>query len=790
MVLGRAILGLLLALTALGGCISPAYDSAAPAGPASGGTGSSSGGAAFQVSGLTSSSVAVKSKTWSWACAGGTGCTYRFVIDQVAATTPSGAYGSTTSASQITGNGTYYIHVQARDAAGVESPVAHVSAVLDNIAPSVTGLSNDSSGVQPKTWMWACSESACQFRYLINQTSNSVPTGSYLTTTSATHSGAAGTYYLHVQARDAAGNESSVVHVSAVLSAAFTVAGSVSFDWVPARDNVTEGGIKLDYTVTAIQKLPARRIRVEALDSGTNAVLATTSTNDSGAFSLSVAPGKMIKVRAYAHMLSTGNTPDTIGLENCSGASWDAKVVDNTQSKALYAFTSSGTYSTSTSGVELYPRLVYSTATHSYTDRAAAPFAILDTVLRELELVCQGNASQVFPPVLINWSANNTPSSSGSPSTGNIGTSYFTVESNMPSLYILGKQDVDTDEYDDHVVAHEFGHYLENSIYRSDTIGGAHSSYDSLDPRVAFGEGFGNSISAMTFNDAVYVDTSSNRQESGFQLNMDTAPYSGTGTSGGVTYSVKDKSVFSETSAQHFLWMLYKNRRTTDPSTPFARIHTVLANDQKITPSFTTLNSFAAYYRGRYAPTEENLDSLWSTTLASPVNALCSGTCPAGASGASADPFDVDGDLGSAYASSLTYPAVVQLGSGQGTYTAAFWNLYPLASSANSSSAHNRMVSGGYGYSYNKLGMSRWYRYSHTGANQTITVSVPSVPGQSCSNDLMDLYVVKAGSAVAMDEDLDGCPSTSFTALTGSTYVFELRGFGTDLSGFALQMSP
>lgn len=779
---------LLPVLLLLGGCLSPAYD----AGPAAGSGGAGSGGSSFQVSGLTSSSTPVKSKSWTWACVGGTGCQYRFVIDQVSNTQPSGTYGSTTSASQLAGNGTFYIHVQAQDSAGTESPVTHVSAVLDNLAPTVTGLSNDSTAVQPKTWMWGCTESSCQFRYVIDQVSNTTPGSSlaWSTSTSATHSGAAGTYYIHVQARDTAGNESSVVHVSGVLSAAFTLSGTVSFDWVPARDRVTEGGIKLAYT--AIQKLPARRIRVEALDSATNAVLATTSTNDSGAYSLSVAPGKVAKIRAYAHLLSTGNSPDSIAPDACNGASWDAKVVDNTQSKAQYAFTSSSTYSATTANIELYPRLTYSTGMGSYTDRAAAPFAILDTALREIELVCQGNASQAFPPVVINWSANNTPSS-GSLSSGNIGTSFFTIESNMPSLYILGKQDVDTDEYDDHVVAHEFGHYLENSIYRSDTIGGSHSSYDSLDPRVAFGEGFGNAISAMTFNDSVYVDTMHAGQVGGFQLNMDTAPYSGDVSIDEITYTIRDKSVFSETSAQHFLWMLFKNRRTTDSTNPFARVHTVLANDQRVTPSFTTLNSFAAYYRGRYAPLDENLDSLWLSTLGSPVNALCSGPCPAGASGAAADPFDVDGDLGTAYAFLLTYPAAlpaVQSGSGQGSYSAGFWDLYPTTASATSSSAHNRMAGGNYGYKKNKLGMSRWYRYTHTTANQVLTFSVPSVPGQSCGNNLMDLYVVKTGSVVAKDEGKGGCPSVSFTALTGSTYVIELRGFGTDFSGYALQMSP
>ena len=57
-------------------------------------------------------------------------------------------------------------------------------------------------------------------------------------------------------------------------------------------------------------------------------------------------------------------------------------------------------------------------------------------------------------------------------------------------------------------------------------------------------------------------------------------------------------------------------------------------------------------------------------------------------------------------------------------------------------------------------------------------------------NDLMDLLVFKNGVVVAADEGTGGCPSVTFTAEAGTTYVVELRGFGTSLSGYALQVSP
>ena len=80
--------------------------------------------------------MSAKTKSWSWGCSEAL-CTYRFAVDTVAATAAAGAYDATTSATQNSGTGTYYLHVQAKDAAGNESAVVHVSAELDNTAPAV-----------------------------------------------------------------------------------------------------------------------------------------------------------------------------------------------------------------------------------------------------------------------------------------------------------------------------------------------------------------------------------------------------------------------------------------------------------------------------------------------------------------------------------------------------------------------------------------------------------------------------------------------------------------------------
>ena len=97
------------------------------------------------VTGLADDNQVTTSKTWNWGCDDASGCQYRYKVDQSANTEPAGNYGDEVSATQNTGDGTYYIHVQARDKAGNESLVAHVGVVLDNTAATITTLTPPAS---------------------------------------------------------------------------------------------------------------------------------------------------------------------------------------------------------------------------------------------------------------------------------------------------------------------------------------------------------------------------------------------------------------------------------------------------------------------------------------------------------------------------------------------------------------------------------------------------------------------------------------------------------------------
>ncbi len=72
-------------------------------------------------------------------------------------------------------------------------------------------------------------------------------------------------------------------------------------------------------------------------------------------------------------------------------------------------------------------------------------------------------------------------------------------------IFLLGDPD-DTDEYDDSVISHEFGHYLAWAVSVDDTPGGAHDGTPT-DPRLAWSEGLATWIGLILLDESIYIDT-------------------------------------------------------------------------------------------------------------------------------------------------------------------------------------------------------------------------------------------------------------------------------------------
>ncbi len=166
------------------------------------------------INGLSNANQPQQSVQWSWSA--NEKATYRYTIDQNQEWTPKGDFSAQSQASKASVDGTWYLHVQAKDEAGNIGSIQTVSALLDNTAPVLIGLADNATLTTSKTWSWSASE-ACTYRYVIDQSEDWTPQGDFKETTEASTSGVDGTWYLHVQAQDLAGNVGAVTTVSTLL---------------------------------------------------------------------------------------------------------------------------------------------------------------------------------------------------------------------------------------------------------------------------------------------------------------------------------------------------------------------------------------------------------------------------------------------------------------------------------------------------------------------------------------------------------------------------------------------
>lgn len=361
-----------------------------------------------------------------------------------------------------------------------------------------------------------------------------------------------------------------------------TASGTVTYDYVP----ITSSG--LDYSSKT--QRPIRNVRIEARYG--SFVVANTVTDSSGAYSLSI-PSNATPF--YIAVISRMETPDI-------------RIEDNTSSDALYLAASSSMTLTDNmviSNLNASSGWTGSNSSGSYSStRVAAPFAILDSVYSAYLKIKADRPSITLPALKINWSKNNI-ATSGNISLGQIGTSYY----DGSELYILGKENSDSDEYDRHVVVHEFGHFVEDKIGRSDSIGGEHSLGDRLHMSVAFGEGWGNAFSAMVFDpDITYRDSYGSGQQSAFGFSLE----SGTDT---------NRGWFSETSVQHILFDIYDstNEGSDTLTLGIGPVLDVIMGMQKNTTGLTSIFSFIAGLKTEIPSNASALNTLTTSKLISDV---------------------------------------------------------------------------------------------------------------------------------------------------------------------------
>lgn len=275
-----------------------------------------------------------------------------------------------------------------------------------------------------------------------------------------------------------------------------TISGNITYDFVP---HFSSGA--LDYNNIST---PAVRGATVELRYKSGSLYSSTVTDSGGNYSLEAPINEKLRIQVKAELQQTG-TP-----------AWQIRVTDNTEGDALYLMQGS----VSCTGDSMQTRDLNAssgwTGSGYGNTRVAAPFAIIDSVYQSLQLLLTVDANLSLPPVELRWSVDNR-AVNGNPNSGNIGTSSYDGE----NIHILGHADNDTDEYDRSVIQHEFAHFLEHRISRSDSIGGSHGPRTKTDMRVAFSEGLANAFTAIASASGIYEDSVGEDQGGGFRYSME-----------------------------------------------------------------------------------------------------------------------------------------------------------------------------------------------------------------------------------------------------------------------------
>jgi len=281
-----------------------------------------------------------------------------------------------------------------------------------------------------------------------------------------------------------------------------TLTLSITYEDVPA---VCDPGCRLNYSGSLFR--PVRFAEVEIIDATTNEkieAIGPLRTDGEGKVSVELENGRTVMARTIA------SSKGQLG-----GVSWDIGVFDNQGSSAIAAYPLHSVVSQEIvieADQQLMIQLGSGWSNGSYTNpRVSAPFAILDQMVANSEFFAGTGFPLELPKLRVHWSTKNRPDSSS------IETSFYANQ----SLWILGDANVDTDEFDDHVLVHEWIHYLLDSFSIDTSIGGPHGLEEPLDARVAYSEGVATALSCLILGDPSYRDIFGLSQGSGFDVSCE-----------------------------------------------------------------------------------------------------------------------------------------------------------------------------------------------------------------------------------------------------------------------------
>lgn len=250
--------------------------------------------------------------------------------------------------------------------------------------------------------------------------------------------------------------------------------GTILYEKIPAGRN----GLDLQNPV----RTPAAGVKVEIVASPARTVLGSGFTDEKGGYSIPVRLGRNAQV--YVRALARTENAQVV------------RVGDRAEFSIVSEPFAPGR-----------ARTVQRDLLATDSSRVAGAFNIAVTIWRANSLVRSANPDVQLPAVEIRWD------------TTYMGGSFFREREAV--AYINGRRGRDSDEYDDHVIAHEYGHFLMANFSRESSPGGNHGFGEQLDPRLAWSEGWGNFFGAATTGSAHYIDTGMTRGRQVVLVSMD-----------------------------------------------------------------------------------------------------------------------------------------------------------------------------------------------------------------------------------------------------------------------------
>ena len=166
-------------------------------------------------------------------------------------------------------------------------------------------------------------------------------------------------------------------------------------------------------------------------------------------------------------------------------------------------------------------------------DDLGGAFNIYDQILeaniflREHTKTCQTYHTDctpftVAPKVYVYWKKGLNPATYLSGSTSSF--SFYLPKNDQ--LFIVGGSNgnisaSNTDHFDNIIILHEYGHFIEDNFSQTDTQGGSHDANSIIDPRLAWSEGFATFFANAVSGQPAYIDTIGIPPTSQFLLNED-----------------------------------------------------------------------------------------------------------------------------------------------------------------------------------------------------------------------------------------------------------------------------